>query len=146
MDALRNPPSYLEDGPRIRDQDGVATFTYKRMVASARELVEIETEISREDFDMLWPECVTGLHKTRYAKRDDAGDWVVDFLRDGAGALYFVLAEVELPRGVEAPSVIAPEIAPFVVHAVAATDSRFTNKRLTDVAYASELYREITGG
>lgn len=138
--------AYLEDGPRIRDQDGVATFTYKRMVAAARELVEIETEISREDFDMLWPECITALDKTRYAKRNDAGDWVVDFLRDATGELYFVLAEVELPRGQAAPSSIAAEIAPFVLHAVAASDSRFTNKRLTDVAYASALYREIAGG
>lgn len=138
--------AYLEDGPRIRDQDGVATFTYKRMVAAAQELVEIETEISREDFDMLWSECAVALDKTRYSKQDGHGDWVVDFLRDSAGELYFVLAEVELPRGVAAPSAIAAEIAPFVLHAVAPADSRFTNKRLTNVEYASALYLEIAGG
>lgn len=136
--------AYLDDGPRIRDQDGVATFTYKRMISAAQELVEIEAEISREDFDMLWSERATALDKTRYAKRDDSGDWVVDFLRAESGELYFVLAEVELPRGVAAPSAIAAEIAPFVIYAVAASDSRFTNKRLTNVAYATALYREIS--
>jgi CYTH domain-containing protein len=104
--------AYLEDGPRIRDENGACTFTYKRMVVAARELVE--THISREDFDMLWSERATALNKTRFAKTCASGDWVVDFLRDGSGELYFVLAEVELPRGVTAPSSIAEEIAPYV--------------------------------
>lgn len=135
--------AYLEDGPRIRDENGDCTFTYKRMIAAARELVEIETHISREDFDMLWSESATALDKTRYAKSCASGDWVVDFLRGGEGELYFVLAEVELPRGVAAPPSIVDEIAPHILHAVAPMDSRFTNKRLTDIAYASALYDEI---
>ena len=136
--------AYLEDGPRIRDEDGDCTFTYKRMIAAAGELVEIETRISREDFDMLWSERTTALDKTRYANSCASGDWVVDFLRNSDGELYFVLAEVELPRGVSAPSSILDEIAPFILHAVEPMDSRFTNKRLTDVAYASALYNEIS--
>ena len=81
---------------------------------------------------------------TRFTKTCASGDWVVDFLRDGSGELYFVLAEVELPRGVTAPSSIAEEIAPHVLHVVERSDSRFTNKRLTDIVYASALYDEIS--
>lgn len=136
--------AYLEDGPRIRDENGACTFTYKRMVVAVGEILEIETHISREDFDMLWSERATALDKTRFAKTCASGDWVVDFLRDGSGELYFVLAEVELPRGVTAPSSIAEEIAPHVLHVVERSDSRFTNKRLTDIVYASALYDEIS--
>jgi len=137
--------AYLEDGPRIRDADGARTFTYKRWIAAAQELVEVETEISHEDFDMLWSERAAALDKTRYAKTLPSGDWVVDFMRDGAGEVFFVLAEVELPRGVAAPSSIPSEVAALVIHAVDAADNRFTNKRLTDIAYATALYREIAG-
>lgn len=137
--------AYLEDGPRIRDADGVRTFTYKRWIVAAQELLEVETEISQEDFAMLWSERATALEKTRYAKTLPSGDWVVDFMRNDVGEVYFVLAEVELPRGVAAPSSIPSEVAALVIYAVDATDNRFTNKRLTDIAYATALYREIAG-
>ncbi len=137
--------AYLNDGPRIREDNGACTLTYKKWIAAAQELVEIETAISREDFDLLRSECVINVDKTRYAKRLPSGDWVVDLLRDGQGAVYFVLAEVELPRGEAAPASIPEEIAPHIVHAVDALDNRFTNKKLADITRAAALYAEISG-
>lgn len=137
--------AYLDDGPRLRASGAAHIFTYKRWIPHAQELVEIETEISAEDFALLWSQSSDQIVKTRYEKRDAAGDWVVDFLRDSADALYFVLAEVEMPRGVKSPDAIPPEIAPYIVHTAAAPDERFTNKRLADVDAASRLYQEISG-
>lgn len=135
--------AYLDDGPRLRQTGDARFFTYKRLIPQTGELVEIETEISNEDFALLWSQCITVLSKTRYEKTDVSGDWVVDFLRDKSDRLYFVLAEVELPRGVAAPSAIPDELAPHIVHAVDAADVRFTNKKLSDVAVAALLYDEI---
>ena len=135
--------AYLDDGPRLRLTGGAHLFTYKRLIPQTGELVEIETQISAEDFSLLWSQCAIGLSKTRYEKTDASGDWVVDFLRDKSDRLYFVLAEVELPRGVAAPSAIPHELAPHIVYAVDAQDGRFTNKKLADVDVAALLYEEI---
>lgn len=135
--------AYLDDGPRLRQTGSAYLFTYKRLIPQSGELIEIETEISAEDFSLLWSQCTIGLSKTRYEKTDASGDWVVDFLRDKADRLYFVLAEVELPRGAVAPEAIPDELAPYVIHAVDAADMRFTNKKLADAAVAARLYSEI---
>jgi len=131
--------AYLDDGPRIRRFGGEHIFTYKKWAPQARELVEIETAISREDFELLWPLCVEAVRKTRYVKETADGEWVVDFLRDDKDRVYFVLAEVELSRFEMTPDEIPAEIAGHIVFAVPADDNRFTNKKLADRDYAREL-------
>ncbi|MDC7683522.1 hypothetical protein PQU92_09560 [Asticcacaulis sp. BYS171W] len=136
--------AYLDDGPRLRQYGDTYLFTYKKWVPQAEELVEIETAISADDFNMLWPLCVESIRKTRYIKETDDGEWVVDCLRDETGAVYFVLAEVELQRFQVAPDQVPLEIADDIIHAVAANDNRFTNKKLADILYARNLLRDVS--
>jgi CYTH domain-containing protein len=136
--------AYLNDGPRIRQRDEDYIFTYKKWVPHAGELVEIETAISEDDFNLLWPLCIQRIAKTRYVLMTDEVEWVVDFLRDDNGQVYFVLAEAELPRGQAAPGHIPVEIAGGILHSVDAADNRFTNKKLSNQAYAAGLYDLVT--
>ena len=135
--------AYLDDGPRIRQFGGEYLFTYKKWVPDARELVEIETALSREDFDLLWPLCIERVRKTRHVMETADGEWVVDFLRDDAGEVYFVLAEVELPRGKAVPDGIPEALRDRILYAVAADDNRFTNKKLSDRDYARRLLEKV---
>lgn len=134
---------YLDDGPRLRETDGAYLFTYKKWIPQTRELLEIETPVSHHDFELLWPQCVSTLQKTRYEKRIGDNDWVVDFLRRSSGDVYFAIAEVEMPRGIAAPDRIPNEIADYIALAVPAEDQRFTNKKLVDEKYAAGLYAEV---
>ena len=135
--------AYLDDGPRIRKFGGDYLFTYKKWAPHVKELVEIETAISREDFELLWPMRVEAVQKTRYIRETDDGEWVVDFLRDGHGEVYFVLAEVELSRFQALPDEIPAEIRDHILYAVAAEDNRFTNKKLSDQDYAASLLAKV---
>lgn len=136
--------AYLDENARIRWIDSDCLFTYKRWVPQAREQVEIETAISRDDFDLLWPLCVQSVQKTRYVRQVADAEWVVDLLSDASGTVYFVLAEVELPRFQAAPDSIIAEIREHIVYSVAIDDNRFTNKKLSDPAYAARLLAEVT--
>lgn len=136
--------AYLDDGPRIRQFDDTYLFTYKKWVPQAEELVEIETVISEDDFNLLWPICVQRIAKTRYVLLRDEVEWVVDFLRGDDGQVYFVLAEAELPRGQAVPGSIPQEIESSILHAVDAADNRFTNKKLSDRDYAAGLYALVS--
>lgn len=142
--------AYLDDGPRIRQIGADFVFTYKKWAPHARELVEIETPISRDDFELLWPLRVQSVQKTRHIKLvgneapESAEEWVVDFLRDDSGEVYFVLAEAELPRFQSDPKAVPDEIADFVIHAVAYDDNRFTNKKLADRDYALRMLAMVS--
>lgn len=135
--------AYLDDGPRIRQIDGEHVFTYKKWIPLAGELVEVEIAISKEDFDLLWSQRVETVEKTRYEKRIGDALWVVDFLRGPGGGVFVVMAEAELPRHVLSPESIPDEIAAHVLYVVGAGDNRFTNKKLSDPAYAARIYADV---
>ena len=135
--------AYLDDGPRIRHFGETYLFTYKKWIPAARELVEIETAISAEDFELLWPLCEERVQKTRFIKDTDDGEWVVDFLRGPRGGVYFVIAEVEMSRFKKTPDAIPAEIDGAILHAVDAGDNRFTNKKLSDRDYALGMLDKV---
>lgn len=135
--------AYLDDGPRIRQIDADHVFTYKKWIPQARELVEIEVGLSKEDFDLLWSQRVESLEKTRYEKQIGDALWVVDLLHSPAGGNFVVMAEAELPRHMLSPGSIPDEIAAHVLYVVPANDDRFTNKKLADPDYAARLYRDV---
>jgi len=135
--------AYLDDGLRIREIDAAHVFTYKKWIPQTQELVEIELAISKEDFDLLWSQRIETLEKTRYEKHIGEALWVIDLLHDPAGGIFVAMAEAELPRHMPAPDVIPDEIAPHIIYTVAAGDNRFTNKKLSDPAYAARLYDEM---
>lgn len=141
--ALEIRQGYLDDGPRIRQIGADFVFTYKKWAPHAGELVEIETPISRDDFELLWPLRVQAVQKTRHVKVMGDEEWVVDTLRDDTGEVYFVLAEAELPRFQAEPASVPAEIAEYILYAVAHDDNRFTNKKLADRDYALRLLASV---
>ena len=57
--------------------------------------------------------------------------------------LYFVQAEVELEEGSNKPEEIPEFLREFLLYEVPLTDDRFSNKRLSDVEFASRLYKSL---
>lgn len=136
---------YVSPDARIRsitDADGTARywFTFKKWTDEG--LVEIEPEITKADFERLWPVTVTRLIKTRYTF-DDGGHWDVDLFGD-VDRPYFVLAEVELPEGATEPP-IAQRLAPFLIRAVG-KDPDFTSYLLAAEDHARKMMGRLLSG
>lgn len=133
---------YLTEDSRIRamtKKDGSTTywFTFKKWTHQG--LVEIEPEISKEDFDRLWPLTISRLCKTRYSF-EESGAWDVDFFGDETQP-YFVLGEVEVPEGATEPAV-AGRLAPYLIKAVG-KDPEFTSYRLSIERHAKSLMERL---
>ena len=134
--------AYLDvSGMRIRAIDGARgqshVFTYKRPVNG--QVVEIETEISREDFDRLSSQCIERLRKVRYSWADGPFHWDVDFFKTETGDTYFAMAEVEMPEEQREPPPLPPRLASHLLATVPAGDPRFASKRLADRAHAAAM-------
>lgn len=106
-------------------------FTYKLRVGA--DLVEIETAISQSDFDKLFSVARNTIVKTRITVPVGDLNWEVDFFHDDVNAnLYLVMAEVEMPVGVDAPAEIPSFISDNLLYAVDREDRRFDNAVLSD--------------
>lgn len=122
-------------------------FTYKRPTRQG--LLEIEVDVSAEDFAIAREEADAVLTKLRFDFAEGTGHWSVDFLTDGLGGpVYFALAEVEFPVGgtYAVPEVIRPHVELAVPHE---DNPRFANARLIDRAYAAgvlDAYRREKAG
>lgn len=132
-------------------------LTFKQKVGNR--VIEIEKKIDERDGVDLWSICVGKLKKDRYVfeanksgklksgelEHDNKGiKWEVDLFKKGT-ILYFVLAEVELPEGSPRPK--TPDfLKEYVLYEVPLTDDRFSNKRLGDVEFATNLYQQIQDG
>jgi len=144
--------AYLDaSGVRIRAIEEAGRtrhiFSYKRPVDD--QMVEIETEIVKPDFDRLWKLRRETLQKARYTWRDGRDgrfQWDVDFFKADDGRTYFALAEVEMPEGETAPPPPPEVLAPHVVLLAPRNDPRFTSKRLADRAHAGNLLAEVMKG
>lgn len=141
--------AYLEaPGLRIRSIEAVERtqyiFTYKRSVAD--QMVEIETEMSRIDFERLWTLRRETLEKARYAWTDGRFHWDVDFFNTDDGATYFAMAEVEMPEDEATPPPPPAILAPHVLLLAPRNDARFTSKRIADRQHAEGLLAEILKG
>lgn len=137
---------YLSPEGRFRlvERDGAPPerlFTYKKATRSG--LLEIETEVGPEDYEIARAEAQAVLTKLRFDLDEGSGHWSVDFLTEGlGGAVYFALAEVEFPVGgrYEMPGFLAPHVDLAVPHAA---NPRFANARLIDRAYAARIVEEF---
>lgn len=137
--------AYLEaSGLRIRLIEGTAgtrhIFSFKREVEG--QMVEIETDISKVDFDRLWKIRRETLQKARYSWPDGHFHWDVDFFKTDDGRTYFALAEVEMPEDATTPPPPPPSLAPHVLLLAPRGDPRFTSKRLSDQGHAERLLAE----
>jgi CYTH domain-containing protein len=104
-----------------------------------RRVIEVEKKISERDYLEMSVKASGWLAKFRYV----IGDWEVDFFKNGEET-YFVMAEIELPDGVEKPSKIPHFISKSLLYAVPAEDCRFSSKKLSDVKYAREILAKVS--
>lgn len=142
--------AYLPGGPRIRSIEnknevdhrdaagnvikprfGEYKFTYKIKIGD--DLVEIETDMSRDDYDKLHTVAKGRIRKTRVVVPEGDLKWEVDFFHDDDNAnLYLIMAEVELPVGVDAPETVPQYITDNLLYLVPRDDRRFDNSNLSD--------------
>jgi CYTH domain-containing protein len=138
--------AYLEaPGLRLRAieaADGARyIFGYKRTVED--QMVEIETEISRLDFERLWTLRRETLQKARYSWPNGHFRWDVDFFKSEDGKTYFAVAEVEMPEADTTPPLPPSILAPHVLLLAPRNDPAFTSKRLADRLHAERLLADI---
>jgi hypothetical protein len=120
------------------------THTYKLM-ADGR-LLEIEREVSAEDYTFARLGREESLSKIRYAIEAPDAHWDVDFLLtaplDEDGEIYFALAEAETEEHAEfQPLPILDGHVEFrVPHE---RSSWFTNRKLADPVYASDVVKRF---
>lgn len=133
--------SYVGKSGRIRlqrDRHGEIKrfFTFKQIVEN--ETVEIEKKIDFVDYELLSKVSTSLVKKTRY----DVDGWEIDFFKVGLET-YFVMAEIELPRGVKEPSGLPDFIKDNLIYVVDQNDLRFSSKKISDVEYAKKILEEI---
>jgi len=118
-------------------------LTYKHKIDG--ELVEIETDISSEDYEKLRRRALSKLNKRRYRVFHGPDAWEIDlFYRGFADDLpYFVLAEFEMPPGQIAPVSIPPIISEHLLYEVPIGNNKFSNTKLCHAKYAEEKYKEL---
>lgn len=132
---------YLSSECRIRSYDESYIFTYKKLVED--ELIEIETEITKDDFDKLWTQTKNQLSKTRYTEMSYGDNkWEIDFFKND-GYTYFVMAECEIYNGDIEPNRFPIDIKKHTIHVVERFDERFTSHSLCDIDHAKGLLNEI---
>lgn len=147
---------YLSDGARFRRSQRVALgaiqadpaehiFCYKQKISG--KVLEIETAVSSEDYDLAMVAANSQLRKMRFKVPVKNGVWDIDyFLSDAPGShdsiVYFVMAEYEHEKGtpVEVLDVLAPHVRLAVPHN---NSHQYSSRKLCDREYARRLYSSL---
>lgn len=148
---------YLSRGGRIRRREWTIyqgeklvspkienIFTYKHDLQTQPGCLEIETELSQEDFDLAWREADHKLEKTRFNLPclNSAGVWEIDFFRDSKG-IYLAMAEFEVSAREGPPDRLHPLVKEYLIFSVPEGDGRFKNRKLGERKLVQELLKEI---
>lgn len=137
--------AYLDADTRIRQftslyDDSVKwILSFKKKIAGKQ--IEIEAEMTEDDFINLLPTADVILTKRRYKIQTKTAEWDIDFLKNKKLGTYFVLAEAEMPDGQTDPGVIPQDIINHMILEVKEL-SGFGNKKLSNVKYATNLLKE----
>jgi len=127
----------------VQDELLIPTYTFTFKQNTTNGLVEIETDISEQDFFNLWEHVDRSLTKTRFSKEFGDELWEIDFFKTPVDQTYFIMAECEMPENRDFPINIPDFINQHQVHIVDRDDERFTSKSLTDVDSAAILYLSL---
>jgi len=119
-------------------------FTYKYDLTQQPGCLEIETEMSDDDYDLAWSEADHKLTKTRFLLpcNDTSGVWEIDFFTDEEG-IYLAMAEFEVPARAGPPDRLHPLVRDYLLYAVPEDDSRFKNRKLCERSLVEKLLKEI---
>lgn len=136
----------LPKDARVREYGDKFMFTYKQWCNAKNRDTEIEMKISEDDFEVLYAQRLRDLSKNRYYAPDNHTsdhDWSVDYILDDADSAYLVLAEVEMPDGMEDPDYIPDLIKPYIAYRVPKGDKNFSNSALCDQNHARAMLEQI---
>ena len=114
-------------------------LTIKQDVMGMIGQIEIETKINKEDFDLLWHEGYNEVTKVRYVYKE----WEIDFFKNRNGKNYIAVAEIELPPKIKWPDTIPQIVKENIIFVVPIEDKRFSNKKISDIKYASKLLDQV---
>jgi CYTH domain-containing protein len=149
-EAFAYRQGYLNENTRIREVkahngDESFLFTFKIMVNG--KLVEVEDEISKADFNLLWVTVDRVMVKTRIKVPVGERIWEVDFMHTSDGReTYLVMAEVEMGEDETDPGALPGFISEHLLYAVPKGDMRFVNSRLTQPNVVRKLVQGIKDG
>lgn len=141
-----NSNGVLPKDGRVREYGDKFMFTYKQWCRAKNRDTEIEMKISEDNFEDLFSQNLRDLTKNRYYAPDNAAsdhDWSVDFILDDNGEPYLLLAEVEMPDGMEDPKYIPDLITPYIAYRVPKGDKNFSNSMLCDQDHARSMLKHI---
>ena len=141
---------YLNKGCRVRSVQPISRsgkakgplrylFTYKHPLSNDGGILEIETYITKWDFDLAWANASQKVTKTRHEMFHEGHTWEFDTLRDEKGETYLIIAECEVEPDQGRPKVLHPLVAKHMLFEVEENDPRFTNRKLSDPGYAAGL-------
>lgn len=123
---------------------GTENYYFTLKVNAGGRCVELEKCMDQRDFNDLWSIALNKLEKVRYIVKHGKHTWELDFFKDYRSQTYMAVAEVELPEDQMEPDTVPDLVRKNMLHKVALTDTRFSNKLLGDARYAAELLNEIT--
>ena len=145
---------YLNKGCRVRSVQPISRngkpkgpvrylFTYKHNLSSDGGILEIETYITKWDFELAWGDASQKVFKTRYELFHEGHTWEIDTLRDAQEKTYLIIAECEVDPEHGRPAIIHPLVEKNLIYEVEENDPRFTNRKLSDPAYATDLLESV---
>lgn len=144
---VRSRKWWMKGGQIFYDSPALAKieyiFTYKHDLSSQPGVLEIETELSEDDFKLAWADADHKIVKARYLLTGEGKQvWELDFFRDSQGN-YLALAELEVPADSGPPDRLHPLVEEFLLYTVPEGDSRFANRRLCTREKVEVLLQEI---
>ena len=164
-DATVIEQHYLPNSVRIRRssfmQDSTSAINYKsfmqdstftmnhKYLRSDNSYNELEYDIDVQVFNLLKrQQSLASIKKTRFSKLFGDELWAIDLLATDANwAIYFVLAECEMPENRQSPLHIPTQITDNLLFAVPREEtSLYSNYRLADLGYARAIYESVTYG
>lgn len=161
---------YLQKGSRVRRiqpayllgipsslTSTVYRYTYKHKLTKQPGDLEIECEISEEDFELAWAEAEQKLYKIRVVVPMGNYRWEIDHFYESRDHFidglqpYLVMAEVEVPDHFthikkQSDIPLHPIIEKHLLLAVPEGDSRFSNRMLGDAEHVATLLDEVASG
>ena len=128
----------------VRRSNGSESYYFTLKVNTNGRCIEIEKNLDKRDFDDLWAIALNQLEKVRYIVKHNKNAWELDFFKDYRRQTYMAVAEIELPEDQLEPDSVPDIVKRNMLFKVPLTDTRFSNKLLSNAKYAAELLTEIT--
>ena len=130
--------------PKFADPQYMATF---KQHVNGR-LVELNHEIDKRDYEDLKTKSLGQIIKTRHLLPYGLHIWEVDVFYNGPiqNDPFFIMAEVELDEGDEAPPHVPDFITDHLLYEVPIDVKGFSNKKLRNVEYAEAVYQNLLEG